>query len=100
MEALIPEIVIGEKYLWTSFPIEFLCPECGINMGNGRGDYQNLTCIVLDTTSNYKRCGACYSCKRQWLASELEGWYVIRLLDNSEVGVVPYTQLTPLEEEK
>jgi len=94
VEDLIPEIVIGKKYLWKSFPIESECPSCGANLGNSTGEFE-YEVFILDTAIGFARPHYCYKCGIQ--LPDIEGWYAVSTLFG-RIGCVPYTQLEEIEE--
>lgn len=92
MMNLIPEIIIGKKYRWRSFPIESLCPKCGYNMGNGNGNH-TVEVVVISSDMNDTGNNYCQNCGE--VTPHLEGWYAVRCPSRpfAGTGVVPYTQL-------
>lgn len=95
---LIPEIGVGKRYLWRSSLIECLCPQCGANQGNSKGDF-TIEVIILSPTIDAELPVYCQNCGHITPSAELEGWYNVKSLDNGELGSVPYTQLEEIEED-
>ena len=92
MPSLIPEIVIGEKYLWSNTVTEDICPDCGRVSGLSRVGQGPQVVLIIGhvVTREWPQCGC--------TNFNSEGWYVGQTLDG--YLALPYPELTPLEAEK
>jgi len=92
---MIPEIVIGEKYLWRAKAIEKLCPSCG-KAGMTLRDGKKVEVTVISDQAPGLRWHCCGYI--EWNANT-EGWYGCQEEGMEYLHAVPYTQLTRLEVE-
>ncbi len=89
---LIPEIVIGKKYLWRGAVQERVCPGCGYIPGSNSVGQQMVVTVV--SVPAYIRCFKCGA--RRY---DIEGYYsCIPQNSRGQYQGIPYTQLEEIEE--
>lgn len=92
---LIPEIVIGKRYLWRVGITENVCPECG-HISGSKSEFlgQELE-VIIDRPATPTFTLLCI-CGSVIYKGDSSGWYRCTRVDD-EIGMfVPYTQLTEI----
>ena len=88
----LPTFKVGERVRVHNKPVEYSCPGCGREVGEGRNLENSFNAIII-------KLDAPWSCRDCWHDGPTEGWHGVQLDDGTRF-TAPYTLIEAIKEEQ